>query len=228
MTDDPAAQTDGDATTEGGACELLTKAVFTIEYTAKVNNINPFSLTFNATLNGHDVTDSWPCTTTELYVEYVELDTAEARTEWENATREYEKLISERMLQLLPEQLKAAITSSYYLSFGEVFNKALHAIDPNHDYPDLFRQRFANVVGKEARSLVRKQLQLPPQGRPPKHTKVKLEQMIRRAVAGFRKKNYGRSPALPEVASELQMPVATLKSLLHRQGLRYSTYKRDA
>ncbi len=65
-------------------------------------------------------------------------------------------------------------------------------------------------------------------GRPATWDKSKIEQMIRRAVAGFRKKNYGRRPTLTEAANELKMPVATLKSQLQRYGLRYSTYKKDA
>jgi hypothetical protein len=225
MTDDPAAQTDGDATTEKSAGELITKAVFTIEYTTRINSLKPFSLTFSATLDGQKITDSWLRKPLEPYVQ---LYTAEARTEWKNSSIEYEKFLSGKMLELLPEQLKAAVASSFALCVGEGLNKALSEAFPDDYEVDTSRQNLANVLGTGARRLVRKQLHLPPQGRPPKHTKVKLEQMIRRAVAGFRKKNYGRSPTLPEVANELQMPVATLKSLLHRHGLRYSTYKKDA
>ena len=64
-------------------------------------------------------------------------------------------------------------------------------------------------------------------GRPPVWTHGKLEQKIRGAVKAFRKRKY-RSPTIPEAANELKMPVATLKSLLQRHGLRYSDYKKDA
>ena len=63
-------------------------------------------------------------------------------------------------------------------------------------------------------------------GRPAKWTRSVLEQKIRRAVNAFKKKEY-RSPTLPEVAGKLGMPDATLKKLLFRYGLRYSTYKKE-
>jgi len=64
-------------------------------------------------------------------------------------------------------------------------------------------------------------------GRPRVWRRGKLEQKIRGAIRTFRKRKY-RSPTIPEAANELKMPVATLKSLLQRHGLRYSDYKKDA
>jgi hypothetical protein len=63
-------------------------------------------------------------------------------------------------------------------------------------------------------------------GRPPKWTKGKIEQAIRRAVSRYRKKKY-RSPTLEQAANEINMPATTLKKLMLRYGLRYSTYKKE-
>jgi hypothetical protein len=63
-------------------------------------------------------------------------------------------------------------------------------------------------------------------GRPPVWTHGKLEQKIRGAVKGFRKRKY-RSPTIAEAANDLKMPVATLKKLLQRHDLLYSTYKKE-
>lgn len=63
-------------------------------------------------------------------------------------------------------------------------------------------------------------------GRPPVWTHAKIEQKIRSAVSGFRKKRY-RNPTLAEAANELKMSIGTLKKLLQRHGLRYSTYKKE-
>jgi hypothetical protein len=63
-------------------------------------------------------------------------------------------------------------------------------------------------------------------GRPPVWTRAKLEQKIRSAVKAFRKRKY-RSPTIVQTAAELKMPVATLKKLLQRHGLLYSTYKKE-
>jgi hypothetical protein len=63
-------------------------------------------------------------------------------------------------------------------------------------------------------------------GRLRKWTAAKLELRLRSAVRTFRKRRY-RSPTLPEVAAEMKMPVATLKKLLQRYGLRYLDYKKE-
>jgi hypothetical protein len=63
-------------------------------------------------------------------------------------------------------------------------------------------------------------------GRPRKWTRAKLEQVIRRAISSYRKRKY-RSPTLEQAANEINMPVANLKKLMLRYGLRYSTYKKE-
>ncbi len=64
-------------------------------------------------------------------------------------------------------------------------------------------------------------------GRPTNYPKPKLEQMLRRAISSYKRKNYGQKPSLAEAAAEIGMPLVTLKKLLLRKGMRYSTYKKE-
>jgi len=65
-------------------------------------------------------------------------------------------------------------------------------------------------------------------GRPRQWTRTKLEQRLLQAIGSYKKKNYGRKPTIAKAAAEMKMPVATLKSLMRRYDLKYSTYKKDA
>ncbi len=78
--------------------------------------------------------------------------------------------------------------------------------------------------------ITRKSMGLPTAGRPSRHTKAKIEQMLRKAIKGFRKRKY-RNPTLTEAVEEIsktqEMSLANMKQLLHRYELRYSTYTKE-
>ncbi len=78
--------------------------------------------------------------------------------------------------------------------------------------------------------ITKKSVGLPTAGRPSRHTKVKIEQMLRKAIKGFRKRKY-RNPTLTEAVEEIsktrEMSLANMKQILHRYELRYSTYTKE-
>ncbi len=195
--------------------KLLTKQVFTIEYSATFIDSDPPSLRINATLNGQ------PLPEIPFYSNSkVPKPTNIARTSWKKMWLKFEKHYSAAFIEFLHARIGDAVEAASIVAVDRCLTNSIPTLEPMAD--------LARLIAGRARKRTREQQHLPSRGRPSKHTKAKLEKTIRQGVGSYRRKNYGRSPTLPEVANELQMPVATLKSLLHRHGLRYSTYKKDA
>ncbi len=196
--------------------DKLLKEVFTIEFVTEINWDVGKKFTINVNVDGVPVdtvfiSDDW-----EITDPVSPKDRAELKRILILAQENYCATFS----KLLHPHLVKAVEAAYILTSDRLVREVFPSFD---SLPVL-----ADLIGNQARELAREQQQLPGRGRPSKHTKAKLEKTIRQGVGSYRRKNYGRSPTLPEVANELQMPVATLKSLLHRHGLRYSTYKKDA
>ncbi len=197
------------------ADKLLRKEVFTIEYVATFIDSDPPSLRINATLNGQPLPEI-----PFLSNSKIPKPTNIAQTSWKRMWLKFEKHYSAAFIELLPARIGDAVLAASVVASDRWLTSVIPTMEPSAD--------LARLIAGRARKRTREQQQLPGRGRPSKHTKAKLEETIRRCIGSYRRKNYGRSPTLPEVANELQMPVATLKSLLHRHGLRYSTYKKDA
>lgn len=87
--------------------------------------------------------------------------------------------------------------------------------------------RKASTPGRFVAVIYEKYIDESDPGRPREWTREDIEQKVRIAVSSFKRKHYNKNPTLDEAASEIKMPVATLKKLLQRYRLKYSAYKKE-
>ncbi len=178
----------------------------------------------------------------DLFLQHIVEEFQDGVYEWKEGERETtlysltlfasQSLIA-GMKSRIGDAIKAQYEEAMNLAVTRYYSDFLAQFGIEADVTRLLKRRGKEVVEKERERFASlashlENVRLPARGRPRQWTRTKLEQRLLQAIGSYKKKNYGRKPTIAKAAAEMKMPVATLKSLLRRYDLKYSTYKKDA
>ncbi len=194
---------------DGGklSCIYDPNPLFTVFYNSfgDVCSITEEELAKSAKRNGKSIE--------EMRVEYSEVSSRLVDVHFKHACR------------LIVQKIKPKLDNALWELGNEVLAKTV--VDLDTDEPARSRLNDAlNQLSREFNQERKRLWDTEGRGRPAVWTRAKLEQKIRSGINAFRKRKY-RSPTLAELAEEIKMATPTLKKLLLRYELRYSTYKKE-